>query len=70
MADGAYHRWTPEQRGRARHALTVEMPRLHAELHALGLHKTAHALHAAVQSLGWEIAEHEEREIKNGTLKP
>lgn len=57
-----YLQWTPEQRKRV-HTITVELPSLHNELMNLGLLKTGHAVHAAVQELGWDIASHEEREI-------
>lgn len=42
---------------------------MHAKAHRLGLYKTGHKLHAAVQEVGWEIAEGmERREGKGGRL--
>lgn len=42
---------------------------MHAEAHRLGLYVTGHKLHAAVQQVGWEIAEGmERREGKTGRI--
>lgn len=41
----------------------VRIARIHAEAHSLGLHETGQKLHAAVQSVGWEIARKCEREL-------
>lgn len=34
----------------------LELAALHHEAHRLGLHRTGHALHEAVRTVGWEIA--------------
>lgn len=40
----------------------IKLTELHAEAHALGLHETGHAIHAAVQKVGWEIVYKMKRE--------
>ena len=60
--DNSYFKWTPEQRGRVLHGICIELPSLEAELRRLGLYATAAELNKAVQRLGYDIAEHEERE--------
>lgn len=35
----------------------VNLTNMHFQAHKLGLHETGHALHAAVQKVGFEIAE-------------
>lgn len=46
----------------ARRELCKQLPLIMNEAHALGLHKTGHALHEAVQAVGWETAEAEQKE--------
>ena len=37
--------------------LCVELPVLKERLHRIGLHKTAHKMEAAVQEIGYEVAD-------------
>lgn len=49
----------------ARKCFIDELTELHSRAHRLGLHATGHAMHKAVQIVGYEVAGHLDAMLKN-----